>query len=240
MECMRRPGCREFVGAIIGIGVAFTASSGLAAPDTQHPTVVELFQSQGCSSCPPANANVIALSRRPDVLTLSFGVTYWDYLGWKDTFASPQYTSRQWAYARGFHRADVFTPEVVVNGRADGVGQDPAELDSLVRRGARTADVAIIQIANGSVEVGAGPAAHVAQVWLVRYDPRILQVPIRRGENGGTTLPHKNVVRELIKLGDWVGRPQSYRVPPPGQSGLSEAVLLQDGPGGPIIAAVRG
>jgi hypothetical protein len=240
MECMRLPGCREFVGAIFGIGIVSLASPGLAAPDSQHPTVVELFQSQGCSSCPPANANVIALSRRPDVLALSFGVTYRDNLGWKDTFAAPQYTSRQWAYARAFHRAGVFTPEVVVNGRADGVGQDPAELDSLVRGGAHTADVAVVQIADGSVDVGAGPAAHVAQVWLVRYDPRILQVPIRKGENGGITLAHKNVVRELIKLGDWTGRPQSYRVPPPGQGGLSEAVLVQDGPGGPIIAAVRG
>jgi hypothetical protein len=240
MACIRLRGCRAFVGAIIGAGAVCIAAPGLATPDAQHPTVVELFQSQGCSSCPPANANVIALSRRPDVLTLSFGVTYWDNLGWKDTFASPQYTGRQWAYARAFRRANVFTPEVVVNGRADGVGQDPRELDSLVRRGARTADAVEIRIAGGSVEVGAGSAPHSAQVWLVRYDPRVLEVPIQRGENGGRTLPHKNVVRELVKLGDWAGRPQSYRAPPPRQSGLSEAVLLQVGPGGPILAAARG
>ena len=73
-------------------------------------TVVELFQSQGCSSCPPANANVMALADRPDLLTLSFGVTYWDQLGWKDTFASPRYTERQWDYAHAFHRTQVFTP----------------------------------------------------------------------------------------------------------------------------------
>jgi hypothetical protein len=94
----------------------------------QNLTVVEIFQSQGCSSCPPANANVMALSGRPDILTLSFGVTYWDHLGWKDTFAKPQYTERQWDYARAFHRDQVFTPEVVVNGRADVVGQNREEL----------------------------------------------------------------------------------------------------------------
>ena len=96
-------------------------------------TVVELFQSQGCSSCPPANANVMALSDRPDLLTLSFGVTYWDQLGWKDTFASPRYTERQWDYAHAFHRRQVFTPEVVVNGHADVVGQDRGRAGSSYR-----------------------------------------------------------------------------------------------------------
>ena len=87
--------------------LAATALLSLATPalaDSGNLTVVELFQSQGCSSCPPANANVMALNGRPDLLTLSFGVTYWDHLGWKDTFAKPQYTDRQWDYAHAFHR----------------------------------------------------------------------------------------------------------------------------------------
>jgi hypothetical protein len=84
-----------------------------------HPTMVELIQSQGCSSCPPANANVVAISDRPDLLTLSWQVTYWDQLGWKDTFGSPVYTARQWNYAHSLHRGEVATPQVVVNGRAD-------------------------------------------------------------------------------------------------------------------------
>src|SRR5258708_24010071 len=83
---------------------ALFAAAPPALADGRNLTVIELFQSQGCSSCPPANANVIALSDRPDLLTLSFGVTYWDKLGWKDTFATPQYTNRQWDYARAFHR----------------------------------------------------------------------------------------------------------------------------------------
>jgi hypothetical protein len=124
-----------------------------ASADGRNLTVVELFQSQGCSSCPPANANVIALSDRPGLLTLSFGVTYWDHLGWKDTFASPQYTERQWDYARAFHRDSVFTPEVVVNGRADVVGQDRGEIEALIHREAPRHTAPAISIANDHVQI---------------------------------------------------------------------------------------
>jgi hypothetical protein len=196
-----------------------------------------LFQSQGCSDCPPANANVMALSSRADLLTLSFGVTYWDQLGWKDTFASPQYTARQWDYARAFHRSEVFTPEVVVNGRADVVGANRAELEALIAK-AGDSNGPDVHIDANSVAVGAGDARN-AEVWLVRYDPRIVQVPIARGENGGLTLPHKNVVKALVKLGDWSGRPATYRVPAAAADGLRQAVLVQAGPGGVILAAAH-
>jgi hypothetical protein len=199
-------------------------------------TVVELFQSQGCSSCPPANANVMALSEQPDLLALSFGVTYWDQLGWKDTFASPQYTERQWDYARAFHRRNVFTPEVVVNGHADAVGADRGELEALIRREGAL-DGPQIQLGKDEVMVGSGTGA--ATVWLVRYDPRLVKVPIARGENGGTTLPHKNVVKSLTKLGDWMGKPATYRLPPAADANLREAVLVQAGAGGAILAAAR-
>jgi hypothetical protein len=205
------------------------------AADNLHPTVVEIFQSQGCSSCPPANANMLALSNRPDLLTLSFGVTYWDQLGWKDTFASPRYTERQWEYARAFHRSNVFTPQVVVNGRADVVGHNRSELVALIRKQSRTGNAPDLRIENGSALVGAGDGK--AQVWLVRYDPNIVQVPISRGENSGITLPHKNVVKELTKLGEWSGKPQSYRLPP--QSEWREAILVQQGAGGPILTAAH-
>jgi hypothetical protein len=138
-------------------------------------TVVELFQSQGCSSCPPANANLMALANRSDILALSFGVTYWDQLGWKDTFASPRYTDRQWDYARAFHRAQVFTPEVVVNGRADVVGQDRGELEALIRR-EQTSGGPDIRLNGNAVTIGPGDGR--AQIWLVRFDPRVVQVAI--------------------------------------------------------------
>jgi hypothetical protein len=105
----------SLVVCLIVSSVAIGAANVRAA-DVSHPVVVELFQSQGCSSCPPANANVNALSARADVLALSFAVTYWDRLGWKDTFAKAQFTERQWQYARAMRQQDVYTPQVVVNG----------------------------------------------------------------------------------------------------------------------------
>jgi hypothetical protein len=222
-------------GLILG-GLALAASSVQAAPRPPL-TVVELFQSQGCSSCPPANANLIALSDRPDLLTLSFGVTYWDQLGWKDTFASPQYTARQWDYARGLHHAQVYTPQVVVNGKADITGRDKAELESLIRREAN-ASAPPVEMADGQVRLGSGRPGRY-DIWLVRFNPRIENVPIARGENGGLTLPHKNVVRQLVKLGVWNGTPAQFALPAAAQQGLQNAILVQAGPGGAIIAAVR-
>jgi hypothetical protein len=216
------------------------ALSGTAqAADRDHPAVVELFQSQGCSSCPPANANLMALADRPDLLTLSFGVTYWDDLGWKDTFASPRFTARQWDYAHGLHHDNVFTPQVVVNGLADGVGVRPGEIEALVARADRRASGPAITAQGGKVLVGAAKTLRAAQVLLVRYDPNIVQVPIRRGENGGKTLPHRNVVKELVSLGAWTGEAHAYILPAAGAPGLKTAILIQAGPGGPILGAAR-
>lgn len=226
--------------ALAVVATALPAASVLAA-DAQHPAVIELFQSQGCSSCPPANANLITLSGRPDILALSFGVTYWDQLGWKDTFGSPQYTTRQWDYAHALHHSQVWTPQMIVNGRADVVGADKAEIEALLPRADRGASGPAIAITPGAVSIGAAPVpGEPADVWLVRYEPRIVQVPIRRGENGGRTLPHKNVVRALVKLGVWSGRAQSYTLPGDADPNLATAVLLQVGPGGAIIAAAKG
>jgi hypothetical protein len=179
----------------------------------------------------------MALSGRPDLLTLSFGVTYWDYLGWKDTFASPQYTARQWDYAHALHHSEVYTPQVVVNGRADIVGNDLKALEAVIARVAN-ASGPLVYIASSSVTVGAGRRTH-DQVWLVRFDANIENVPIARGENGGLTLPHKNVVKELQNLGDWNGKEATYSLAVAKIPGLREAVLLQQGPGGPIVAAAR-
>ena len=102
------------------------------AADADHPAVVELYQSQGCNSCPPAIANLNALASRPDVLALTFAVDYWDYLGWKDTFAKHKFTERQWQYAHALGHSDVFTPQVVVNGAVDGVGTGSGEIEGLI------------------------------------------------------------------------------------------------------------
>src|SRR5437879_4467497 len=215
----------------------------LAAPALAQPAaplqVVELFTSQGCSSCPPANAAVAQLSARPQILALSFGVTYWDQLGWKDTFAQKTFTDRQWDYAKGLRHDNVGTPQVMVNGRRDVVGQRVSEIEGALRSAPLAAGGPAVTLHAARVGI-AGPAPRrAADVWLVRYDPNTVQVPIRRGENGGKTLPHKNVVRELTRLGAWNGGQRSYAVPA-GPAGLKTAILVQAGPGGPILAAAKG
>lgn len=202
-------------------------------------TVVELFQSQGCSSCPPANVVVSSLCERSDLLVLSFGVTYWDHLGWRDTFGKPEFTARQRDYARGLGIRGVYTPQVVVNGRVDLVGSDRAALESAIRRNQRSTPEPAITVDAAGVVVGAATSRGAADVWLVQYDPRTLQVPIRRGENGGRTLPHRNVVRALSRVGEWHGATQRYSLPEARERIWRRAILVQHAEGGPLLAAAR-
>ena len=231
-------------GALLGgLSLCTLATGGLATGAwAQGPApiqVVELFTSEGCSSCPPANAAVAQLASRPEILALSFGVTYWDQLGWKDTFASKPYTDRQWAYAKGLHHDNVATPQVVINGRVDVVGQRVAEIENALRTARLAGDGPAVTLRAASVSISGGTPQRATDVWLVRYDPNIVQVPIRRGENTGKTLPHKNVVRELTRLGAWNGGLHSYAVPA-GPAGLNTAILVQSATGGPILAAAKG
>ena len=205
------------------------------AADADHPVVVELFQSQGCSSCPPANARVLAIAGRPDVLALSWEVTYWDYLGWKDTFGNAAFTQRQYDYARALGHDGVFTPQVVINGRVDGVGSQDGELAALITQGDRGNTGPLLQVDDGAAHIGVGTGQ--ADVVLVRYDPALVRVPIHRGENEGETLPHRNTVHQVVRLGAWTGAAESFTFPPAPRGGLKSAVLLQVGGTGPILAA---
>ena len=233
--------------ALRKIGVAMAALGLLAFPsrfalagDAARPTVIELFQSQGCSSCPPAEANVGAISDRPDVLALAFEVDYWDRLGWKDTFSRPAWTARQFAYAKAMgHGENVYTPQVVVNGRVEGDGLEPGALAGLVSRGDRGAGGPSLGFSGGAVKVGAGAApAGGADVWLARYIPSTVEVTIPRGENSGHTLPYKHVVREMVLLGEWQGEAATFPVPD-GDTSLAEAALVQAHGVGPILAAAK-
>lgn len=221
----------------VAIAAVVALLAGAAAPAAQPPVVVELFQSQGCSSCPPANANLNAIAGRPGVLALSFGVTYWDYLGWTDRFATPEGTQRQRDYAHARGRERVWTPQVYVNGRADLIGNKRAEIDAAIAAARRPAGPAVAVGAREVTVAGASAPKARADVWLVRYDPRTVEVPIKAGENGGRTLPHRNVVHQLIRLGRWTGAPARFVLPAAPQPGLRSAALVQAGRGGPIIAA---
>jgi hypothetical protein len=220
---------------------AAAALGSCSASAGTRPVVVELFQSQGCSSCPPANANLATIADKPGVIALSFSVTYWDGQVWKDTFAQPKFTARQWDYAHAFGRGNVFTPQIVVDGRRDGVGADPGDFARLVGGSAAGAagPAGTLTANTATLGVGARPAAAL-DVWLVRYDPRVLQVPIKGGENSGRTLPHKDIVRELVRIGGWNGTAETLRLPPASQTGLVAAILVQAPHGGPILAAAKG
>lgn len=214
-------------------------SAGTVTPTVERPVVLELYQSQGCSSCPPANANINALASRPDVLALSFAVTYWDQLGWRDRFADPAFTARQWDYARANARDSVWTPQLLVNGRADTVtGRSAADIDALIARAGAPRGGPAITVEPGHVAIAAGTAVGPATVWLVQYDPREIAVPISAGENGGRTLPHRNIVRSLTRLGSWTGPALRLSVADTDPA-WHRAILVQSGTGGPIIAASR-
>jgi hypothetical protein len=179
---------------------------------------------------------------RPDVLALSFGVTYWDYLGWEDTFARKEFTQRQMVYERPLGHPSAFTPQIVVNGRQDVIGHDLAELQDLIdaEAAARAAEMPPeIRRDGDRLEIGPGTApARPADIWLVRYDPNITEVPVARGENRRRVLPIKNSVRELIRLGGWTGAAVALDLPPV-PDGLASAILVQLPLGGEILAAAK-
>lgn len=216
--------------------LAAVALASCTRSETMHPQVIELFQSQGCSSCPPANAVLNGLADRGDLITLSFAVTYWDHLGWKDSFATPAFTQRQYDYARGLGRTGVQTPQMIINGRGAINGMRPAEVEQGLKTFARTGPEPDMSVDGGRLTIGASPHNGEATVWLVRYEPKSLDVPIAAGENAGRTLPHRHIVRQLLPLGSWSGEARTYALPA-APDGLKTAVLVQTGTGGPIIAA---
>lgn len=203
-----------------------------------RPLVVELFTSQGCSSCPPAEAYVGTLSTRPDILTLAFHVNYWDDLGWRDRFALPQSVERQNNYARNLHRASVYTPQIVIDGREDDLGSNARTITKLSATRDGVPLSITVQDATLAVNVGAQPGASASELVLVAYLRHAVS-PIGRGENAGRTLEEFNIVRGVRTLGLWTGQAAMFRVlastlP---QDATDVAVLLQPRGQGPIIGA---
>jgi len=203
------------------------------------PVVVELYTAQGYASCGEANAFAAKLADRPGVLVLTFPVDYWDYLGWTDTFAKPEYADRQKAYVARLSLREPYTPQVIVDGRVQAPGLKTDRVDKLVREAAKTfRDPPQIRFVGPKrVDVGSGhPPRGGADVWLVRYDPRAQEVAVKSGDNRGQTLVQKNVVREMTRLGSWRVRPTAYRVPRAGEDGLETVVIVQAPRGGRVLA----
>lgn len=233
---------RLAAAALFGLSGAAMAAPLVAAPLV----VVELFTSQGCSSCPPADAVLVDLARRDDVVALAWHVDYWDRLGWRDPFASRWATERQYSYAASLGRPNVYTPQMVIAGTRDVVGSRRFEVETAILTAQESGNLAIpltlsateteIQISAGAGTIGLDAEVRLL---LVRYQPR-RETPVRAGENDGRTLVEANIVTEAVVLGRWQG--QAMTLSAPRTPGLGHAVLLQQMQGdrpGRILAAAK-
>jgi hypothetical protein len=228
------------IAGVVALGLAGAigstaqpAGAGPARLDAPppEPVVVELFTAQGCSGCPAANQVVEALSEEPGVIALTYAVDYWDYLGWPDTFARPEFAVRQRAYQSAMRLRNVYTPQVVIDGRRQVSGAEGEAIQTAVEEeAARRVFPPQIQFReNGSaVGVGSGRApAGGAEVWAVTYRPGPQTVTVAEGDNRGRVVRHVNVVQGLTRLGDWTGRPILLALPAAADPQNRVVVLVQ-------------
>jgi len=228
--------------AMLLVCVAARADQPVPPTVSDMPVVVELFTSQGCSSCPPADAYLGQLADRHDILPLAFHVNYWDYIGWQDPFASAIVTERQYSYGHALGLNMVYTPQMVIGGTHDAVGSDASAVSRAIEMDASRPKLklAVFRDASGAyrVEIPAGPANGTATVWLALFD-HAHKTPVARGENSGTTLVEYNIVREWRKIGDWNGKAVqiALNLTPESDEYDACAVLVQEGGYGAIRGA---
>lgn len=200
----------RFVRLILGAILMSLAGRPVSAEE--RPFVVELFTSQGCSSCPPADAFLGELAQRPNVIALAFHVDYWDRLGWRDPFSDPEATERQKRYAQALGLRTIYTPQMVIDGAIDAVGSDRARVSAALRTPKSGLPLRLeLQGQDLTIAIGPGPDAEPAAVMAFAYR-RQARTAVARGENSGRTLLDYNVVRARFDLGPWTGPAQSYRL----------------------------
>ncbi len=207
---------RTSLARIAALGVLVAVASPASA-DPPPTTVLELFTSQGCASCPPADALFAQYSKRPDVLALTYNVDYWDYLGWKDTLASPDNSDRQRQYATARGDNQIYTPQLVVDGLTHMVGSDAKLVDKAILANAGTLTVPLTLSSSPdaitvTVADAIKPNMPHATLWLVLFNPSV-SVMVDKGENGGKTLTYANVVRKLRPVAMWRGQLMSVDIP---------------------------
>lgn len=228
---------RHFFNAL---ALSVTLMGGAAAQ--AQGTVVELYTSQGCSSCPPADKMLGELAKRSDVIALALHVDYWDYIGWVDDLADPSYTARQQAFARRAGATTVYTPQMVIGGVDHVIGSRPMDvMDQVQRHNAAADPVAVgLQRSGNTLAITARAAANVRKtvvVQVVRYIPQVSR-DIRRGENAGKTIVYHNVVTSWQDVARWnTSAPLSLQVSLSGDSPV--AVIIQDGADGPVLGAAQ-
>ena len=222
--------------------IALTIFGGAPVQAQEAPVVVELYTSQGCSSCPPADELMAELAGYPDVLPLALHVDYWDYIGWKDTFGSPQYTKRQQAYAAASGHRTIYTPQMIIGGLDHVIGYVPMEVAAAIDKHRKAALPVLLKVKRSGEIVTITAEPHeslpdVMVVQLVRYLPRA-EVAIKRGENEGKTIDYVNVVTEWTVLAKWDGS-SALTLEAEAKGTDKVAVILQEqGPGRILTAAV--
>jgi hypothetical protein len=207
-------------GIRVLIAIIAAALSSVAVASAQTPrALIELFTSQGCSSCPPADTLLAELRKDASLVTLSLPIDYWDYLGWKDTLALPNHTARQKAYAQMRRDREVYTPQVVVNGVVQALGSDRIEIENALQRSRqKTATPSLpvtVSVTDDRISVtlpDTSREVRPSEVWLCPLT-RSVRVAVGRGENRGRDLTYTNVVRRWVKLGTWSGRSEAFTVP---------------------------
>ena len=202
----------------LSLAVIASAMAAAATVSAEPRGVIELFTSQGCSSCPAADQLAGELARDPSLVVMSLAVDYWDYLGWKDTLALSGHTNRQRAYSKSRGDREVYTPQVVINGVAHVAGSDRGAIERAIeqtRRESGAMNLPVTLTINGdnlTVDVqGSSDAKGEAEVWLVPITKKV-PVAIERGENRGQTITYSNVVRKWVKLGTWSGKAEVYNL----------------------------
>ena len=205
--------------------------TSVAARTRPEPVVIELFTAQGCAGCPDANARFESVAMEPGVIALTYAVDYWDYLGWEDTFARPEFAQRQRAYRKPLRLRDVSTPQVVIDGRRQVVGaQTPALQTAIDEEAARRVFPPEIEFRADGDRVGVGSGrvpTGGADVVAVTFTPGPQEVEIDRGDNRGRTVRHMNVVRSVQTLGEWTGRSALYTLPDNREPDQAVAILVQ-------------
>ncbi|WP_281983036.1 DUF1223 domain-containing protein [Thalassorhabdomicrobium marinisediminis] len=208
----------------------------------EGPVVVELYTSQGCSSCPPADEMLLELADRPDVLALALHVDYWDYIGWADAFADPAFTRRQQAYAKVAGSRSIYTPQMVIGGQDHVIGSKPMDVMELIeahRDHKSEVQIALHRDEGGLVITGAAAAPFEASaiVQVVRFVPQ-RTVDIQHGENAGKSIVYANIVTEWRRVGHWSGA-RDLHLTVPGPDDGPVAVIVQERGPGAVLAAAR-
>jgi hypothetical protein len=230
----------------LGLGAA-AAIGGFTIPAraASRPVIVELFTSQGCSSCPPADAFLEELKATPRVIALSLNVDYWDYLGWHDTLADKSYSQRQYDYARSRGDMDVYTPQMVVDGMSHYVGSNKSAVRAAIKRAQAATPALWVPMSCSDndkevvIQAEARDKSPEGTIWLLSIAPKV-SVKIDRGENAGREISYYNVVRKLMPAGMWKGEALTLKLPKSGLLGpdcKACVALLQSGDVGPVIGA---